>query len=240
MGRGSPEGWLCSCQACPSRATSLVCQAMESHPAAFRQLLHQFQYQPRQIVFYEGHPCLGLYVLCAGKVKLTSSSPTGHRRIVRLAAAGELIERSGFCEGMAHGATCETLEPSQVCLINRQGYLGLLEKNPKLTIELLQLASREPLPAKFASERSSFNKTPERFAALLLDLGRRFGRRAPDGTVIGIHLSREELAELIGAAPETVIRLLSRFKRERLVSTNAGEITLLKPERLGKITGSHL
>jgi CRP/FNR family transcriptional regulator len=219
------------------RSSSLVCHALETDPAVFSRLIHRFVYEARQVVFYEGHPCLGLYVLCAGRVKLTSSSPTGHRRIIRLVSAGELIERAGFCAGMAHDATCETLEPSQVCLIDRQGYLGLLEKTPKLAVELLQLASRGPGPARLSDDRFAFCRAPERFATLLLDLGKRFGRQTPDGIVIGVRLSREELAELVGAAPETVIRLLSRFKRERLVATNGSEITLLKPERLGKIAG---
>lgn len=236
---GGPAGTkVDACQTCPARADSLVCRAADIDPPAFRRLVHRFLYQPHQIVFYEGHPCLGIYVVCAGKVKLTSSSSRGHRRIVRLVGAGELIECNGFCDGVAHEVTCETLEPSRICLINRQGYLELLEKNPALAVELLQLVSRQLVQTTMSGERIPFCKTRERLASLLLNLGQRFGHRASDGIALGIRLTREELAELIGAAPETVIRLLSHFKRERLVSTNGSEITLLKPERLDKIAGS--
>lgn len=228
--------WVCN--GCPARSNSVVCRASESDPASFCRLVHRFFYQPRQVVFYEGHPCLGVYVLCSGKVKLTVSSPSGHRKIVNLVGPSGLIECAGFSEGAAHEATCETLEPSQVCLIGREGYLELLEKTPALAIELLQQISRRTMPVKQAGDRFPYRKTAGRLAALLLDLGRRFGRREPAGITIGIHLTREELAELVGAAPETVIRLLSRFKRERLVATKGSEITLLKPERLAKVAGS--
>lgn len=176
-------------------------------------------------------------MLCSGKVKLTLSSPTGHRKIVSVVGPGGLIECAGFNEGAAHETTCEALEDSQVCLISREGYLKLLGENPDLAIELLQRVSSETQPARRAGDRFPYRDTAGRLAAVLLDLGRRFGRKDPEGIVIGIHLTREELAELVGAAPETVIRLLSRFRRERLVAARGSEITLLKPERLGKMAG---
>jgi len=235
---GTAEVPIRECQACAVRSNSLVCHAAEKDPLTFQRLVHRFLYRPHQVVFYEGHPCLGVYVLCSGKVKLTVSSSSGHRRIVSIAGPGSLIERAGFCEGVLHDVTCEALETSQVCLISREGYLGLLGKDPELAIELLQLVSRETAPSQHIGNRFPYRKTAGRFAALLLDLARRFGHREPEGVALEIRLSREELAELVGAAPETVIRLLSRFKRERLVATNGSKITLRKPERLNKLAGS--
>lgn len=223
------------CHECPQRASSAVCRVAESDPPAFQELLHRFLYQPRQIVFYEGHESLGLYVLCSGKVKLTSSSKRGHQRNVSIVGAGELIERSGFCEGMVHAVTCETLEPSQVCFIERKPYLELLGKNPPQAIELLQIVSREDQREKISLGRLPFCKSDERLAAVLLDLGARFGKQESEGVKLEIRLTREELAELAGVAPETLIRLLSRFKKEKLVATSGREITLLNSERLTKI-----
>jgi len=122
------------CSGCPSRTDSPVCKAAEADPPAFQQLLHRLFYLPHQVVFYEGNPSLGLYVLCAGKAKLTTSSPSGHQRIMSIVGPGTLVERSGFCDGALHAVTCETLEPSQVCLVDRRGYFSLLEKNPALAI----------------------------------------------------------------------------------------------------------
>jgi CRP/FNR family transcriptional regulator len=232
---GSPRISSNACQTCRVRGESPVCRIAEADLDAFGRLLHRFEYQPRQVVFYEGHPCLGIYVLCAGKAKLTTSSSRGHRRIVRLVGPGDLIECNGFSEGAVHEVTCETLEPSRLCLIDRQGYLARLEKCPTFAVQLLQLASRRIMTTALGRERIPFCKTSERLAALLLHLSRRFGHRNSEGLALGIHLTREELGELIGAAPETVIRLISRFKRERLVGIAGDEILLLNPERLSKI-----
>ena len=146
-----------------------------------------------------------------------------------------MIERSGFCEGIVHAVTCETLEPSQICLIERQPYLDLLKENPAHAVELLQFVSEEVYHQKIALGHLPFCKTDERLAAVLLDLGHRFGSQEAEGMKLGICLSREELAELAGVAPETLIRLLGRFKREKLVATKGREITLLNTERLTKI-----
>ena len=239
MGRSDGKN-PCECDACPFRTSSLVCRTGETDPVAFQQSLHRFQYQSQQIVFYQGHESLGLYVLCSGKVKLTSSSKRGHQRNLSILGAGELIERSGFCEGIVHSVTCETLEPSQICLIERQPYLDLLEKNPSQAIELLQLVSAEVHHQKIALGHLPFCKTDERLAAVLLDLGNRFGKQGPEGIILELHLSREELAELAGVASETLIRLLGQFKREKLIATKGREITLLNSERLTKISEPHL
>jgi CRP/FNR family transcriptional regulator len=224
-----------ACDACAVRSNGMVCRAAGIDSSAFQRIIHRFVYQPRQIVFYEGHPCLGLYVLRSGKAKLTSSSSTGHRRIMSIVGSGELIERTGFCEGMLHNVTCETLEPSRVCLIDRRGYLDLLERCPSLAVDLLQRMSREGLPSNEVPNSLPFCKTADRLAAVLLELGRRFGHREPAGIALDIRLTREELSELACMAPETTIRLLARFKRERLISTNGRDILLLKPDRLGKL-----
>lgn len=231
----SPRLRLNPCQGCKVRGESLVCCIGEADLDAFGRLLHRFEYQPRQVVYYEGHPCLGIYVLCAGKAKLTTSSSGGHRRIVRLVGPGDLIEGNGFCEDAVHEVTCETLEPSRLCLINRQGYLERLEKCPTYAVQLLQLVSQRILSTSIGRERFPFCKTAERLAALLVHLSRRFGRRSSEGLTLGIRLTREDLGELIGAAPETVIRLLSRFKRERLVGCSGEDIVLLNPERLSQM-----
>jgi CRP/FNR family transcriptional regulator len=69
----------------------------------------------------------------------------------------------------------------------------------------------------------------------LLDLGDRFGRKNSTGVLVGITLKREEVAEMAGVTVETVIRLLSSFRDEGLVSIDGRSITLLNPERLARI-----
>ena len=107
-----------NCDTCGLREKVVLCDISGSDLAEFQKIKRTLEYAPHQTVFYEGHLCLGLYLLCSGKVKLTRSSTRGRRQIVRILGPGELIEKHVFGERPFHEVTCETLEPSQVCVID--------------------------------------------------------------------------------------------------------------------------
>jgi len=205
--------------------------------AAFQDMKRSLLFEPNQVVFYEGHVCLGLYLLCAGRVKLTRTSPRGHRLIVGILGAGELIEKHAWRDRALHEVTCEVMEPSQICVIDQERYLALLKRNPGLAVRLLQSVSRELGAQTDRLEAFAFKTARERVAGLLLELAERFGRNTGDGLQVGIPLKREELAEMAGIAVETVIRLLGTFRDQGLVSLGEKTITLVGRDRLVRIAG---
>ena len=99
-----------NCDTCGLRAKVVLCDIAGSDLAEFQKIKRTLDYAPHQAVFYEGHVCLGLYLLCAGKVKLTRSSARGRRQIVRILGPGELIEKHVFGDRALHEVTCETRE----------------------------------------------------------------------------------------------------------------------------------
>lgn len=224
-----------NCETCGLRTKAVVCDLTKDEFAEFQKIKRSLQYEPHQIVFYEGHACLGLYLLCAGKVKLTRSSVRGQRQIVRILDGGELIEKHAFREKALHEVTCETLEPSQICFIDKEPYLEFIRRNPALALKLIQLLSSELGMHMDQLDQFTFKTARERLAGLLLDLGGRFGRKAGDGVQVGIAFKREEVAEMAGVTLETVIRLLGAFREEGLVSIDGRAITLLNPDRLARI-----
>jgi len=226
---------LQSCETCALRGKSVICDLSDDDLAAFQKVKYSFYYEPRRTVFYEGHSCLGLYLVCSGKVKLTRSSPRGQRQITGILSAGHLIETHGFRAGAVHEATCETMESSQICLIEKASYLALVRRDPQVMLRLIQLLSEELGRSMDQLDRFRFQSARERLAGLLLELGDRFGQQAGDGLHVGISLKREELAELAGVTVETVIRLLRAFRSEGLVCLDGRAITLLNPERLSRI-----
>ncbi|MGH7166881.1 MAG: Crp/Fnr family transcriptional regulator, partial [Nitrospiraceae bacterium] len=203
----------------------------------FQDMKRSLLFEPNQVVFYEGHVCLGLYLLCAGRVKLTRTSARGHRVIVGILDAGGLIEQHAWRDGALHEVTCEAMEPSQICVIDKERYLALLKRNPGLAVKLLQSVSQELGAQTDRLEAFAFKTARERVAGLLLELAERFGRNTGDGLQVGIPLKREELAEMAGVAVETVIRLLGAFRDQGLVSLGEKTITLMNRDRLVRIAG---
>lgn len=223
------------CGVCELRGGSVLCNLQETDLASLERITHRFHYGPRETVFYEGHTCLGLYLLSAGKVKLTRSSVRGQRHIVRIAASGHLLETHAFRPDTTHLATCETLEASQVCLIERNGYAALVRRDPQLAMNLIQLLSGELGRRQDDVDAFTFQSARERLAALLLELAHRFGQGTGEAVDLRLALKREELAELLGVTVETAIRLLSAFRTEGLVRLNGRAITLLNRGRLARI-----
>ena len=224
-----------NCDTCALRAKAVLCDLEGDDLAEFQNIKHSIEYEPHQTVFYEGHSCLGLYLLCRGKVKLTRSSVRGQRRIVRILGSGELIEKHVFVERALHEATCETLEPVQVCIIDKERYLAVIHRNPQLAIKLIQLLSNEHGVNMDQLDQFTFKAARERLAGLLLELGDRFGKKSADRVQVGLALKREEIAEMAGITVETAIRLLSVFRNEGLLAIEGRDITLLNPDRLARI-----
>lgn len=224
-----------NCDTCTLRTQAVLCDLEGDDAAEFQNIKHSLDYEAQQAVFYEGHSCLGLYLLCRGKVKLTRTSARGQRQIVRILGAGELIEKQAFGERALHEVTCETLEPSQVCVIDRDRYLAVIHRNPQLAIKLIQLLSNEHGVNMDQLDQFTFQTARERLAGLLLELGDRFGKKGTDQIQVGVTLKREEIAEMAGITVETAIRLLSVFRNEGVLTIDGRAITLLKPDRLARI-----
>nr|MBI3613297.1 Crp/Fnr family transcriptional regulator [Nitrospirota bacterium] len=228
-------GAIEDCKTCELRHKSVVCDLAGDDLAAFQKGKHSFHYEANQPVFYEGHACLGLYLLCSGKVKLTRSSARGQRQIVRILDSGQLIEKHAFRDGALHETTCEAIEPSQICLIEKNAYLGLVQRNPQLAIKLIQLLSCELGMHMDQLDQFTFKTARERLAGLLLELGDRFGVKADDGIRVGLTLKREEVAEMAGITVETAVRFLGAFREEGLIGLDGRTMTLLNPDRLARI-----
>jgi CRP/FNR family transcriptional regulator len=224
-----------NCDTCALRAKAVLCDLEGDDLVEFQNIKHSLDYEPHQTVFYEGHLCLGLYLLCRGKIKLTRSSARGQRQIVRILGPGELIEKHVFGERALHEVTCETLEPSQICIIDKNRYLAVIHRNPQLAIKLIQLLSNEHGVNMDQLDQFTFKAARERLAGLLLELGDRFGKKCEDKVQVGLTLKREEIAEMAGVTVETAIRLLSVFRDEGLLTINGRAITLLSPDRLARI-----
>ena len=224
-----------NCDTCALRTKAVLCDLEGDDLAEFQKIKHSLDYEPHQTVFYEGHLCLGLYLLCTGKVKLTRSSARGQRQIVRILGPGELIEKQALGEQALHEVTCETLEPSQVCVIDKERYLAGIHRNPQLAIKLIQLLSNELKVNMEQLDQFTFQTARARLAGLLLELDDRFGKKCAGEVQVGLTLKREEVAEMAGITVETAIRLLSVFRDEGLLTIDGRAITLLNPDRLARI-----
>lgn len=225
------------CEACPNRESSDICQLVPFVEEPFGLIKRRAMYQAGQFVFYEGHVALGLYILCQGRVKLTRLNRKGQQRLVDILGAGQLLEKQAFQEQPVHQVTCEVLEPSQVCLLDRTSFLSFLKEHGALAVKLVQVLSKEMRTVLNAADQFAFTPARERLARLLLELSDRFGEHDDAGIRITIKLKREDLAQMMAVTVETLVRLLRDFQEDHLITVHGRELKIMNADRLTKIAG---
>jgi CRP/FNR family transcriptional regulator len=180
------------------------------------------------ILFVEGQIPRGIFVLCSGRVKLSTASREGKVLILKFAEAGEELGLSAAISGMNYEMTAETATPCQLNYIDRQSLLSLIETHSDVGMHAAQSLSRD---FQFAYRdmhdlvlaRSSTGK----LARLLLSssCAAETSSKAEEMRVRS-GMTHEEMAQRIGASRETVTRLLSDLKRRQLVRLDGATLVI--------------
>jgi CRP/FNR family transcriptional regulator len=223
------------CKICPYRKESVFSELAESRLDEFCNLKVVSHYQKNQRIFYEGEPNPGLHILCSGRVKLSRSFKSGQRQIIRFTGPCGLLGGKDLFLHNRHRVTAEALEESVVCFVHKQDLLEFLNHNPEVSLKMLGQLARELQQAEDRIEALTALDARKRLAVLLLSLGDQYGTVTPDGKLIEVALTREEMAEMVGTTQETVIRVLSAFRRERMIKDSERHILLTNEERLKRV-----
>lgn len=182
-------------------------------------------YKKNQIVFYEGASPNGLFCLHKGKIKLFRNGMDGREHIIRFIAPGQLFGIKALVEGTKYSATSASLEDSVVCFINSRKIFQLIIKYPNLTNYMLISLSRMLEEAERRMTSIALKTVRQRVAESLIIISNTYNSDTKTDNH-QIRISREDLANSVGSATETVIRILSEFKSENLISIQGRTITL--------------
>jgi len=187
-----------------------------------------------EVIFSEGASLRGVYCLRNGKCKLTKLAPNGKEQIVRFINKGELIgHRSVISNTVAH-LTVTALEEMDVCFIPKQEILNLFKNNSEFSFEITRSLAEDLDEANASIANMAQKNVRERLAESLLFFERIFG--VDNEGFIAVSLTREEIANAIGTATESTIRLLSEFKKEDFILLSGKKIKLLNKVKLQHLT----
>ena len=181
------------------------------------------------MLFIEGQQPRGVFVLCAGKVKLSTSSREGKTIITKLSDAGDVLGLNATISNRPYEVTAEMVEPGQANFIARDAFLQFLREHGEVAVRVAEQLSRNYYTAYEEIRTLGLTTSPaEKFAKLLLSLvlGLK-GRRKT--SQISMTLTHEEIAEMIGTTRETVSRLFSEFKKKQLLQVKGATLTRTDP-----------
>jgi CRP/FNR family transcriptional regulator len=217
-----------SCVGCDRRDERYFCALDSDELRGLDQLRFATVYPRGSLLFVEGQPARGVYMVCAGQVKLSTSTGDARVLITNLAGPGELLGLSAVISGRPYEVTAETLEPSQVNFIRREDFLRFLAENGGAALRVAEQLSNNYRAAFGQARLLGLSGTAAgKLSRLLLECASRHGRPQGLSTSLRLTLTHEEIGQLIGASRETVTRLFTEFKGQRLIEVRGSTLVLL-------------
>jgi len=187
-----------------------------------------------EILYNEGGRITGFYCIHKGIIKVFKTGFDGKEQIIRFAKPGDIIAYRSVLSNEPACTSARVIEDAQVCFIPSEILIKLVKTNSSFAHELLKLTCHELGEANAFITDIAQKTVRERLAEIILLLVNDFGLDSQN--YLQISLTREELANIVGTATESVIRLLSEFKSDKLVELNGRKIKILNKKGLEKIS----
>jgi CRP/FNR family transcriptional regulator, polysaccharide utilization system transcription regulator len=192
------------------------------------------QYKRGEVLYQEGNRISGFYCITSGIIKVFKTGLDGKEQIIKFARKGDFIAYRSVLSNELACTSAKVIEDCSVCFIPSEILLQLSKNNSTFALELLKLACHELGEANSFITDIAQKTVRERLAEILLLLVHDFG--LDPNQYLNISLTREELANIVGTATESVIRLLSEFKSDKIVELTGRRIRILNMKALEKIS----
>jgi CRP/FNR family cyclic AMP-dependent transcriptional regulator len=180
----------------------------------------------------------GVFVLCAGKAKLSTSSREGKTIITKLSDSGDVLGLNSVISNRPYEVAAEMMEPGQANFIPRESLLQFLKDHGEVALRVAEQLSWNYYTAYEEIRTLGLATSPsEKFAKLLLSWSPKSASN-DNGTQVKLTLTHEEIAEIIGTTRETVSRLFSEFKRKQLLQLKGSTLIIRNRPALEKIVQS--
>ncbi len=190
-------------------------------------------YKRGTIIYSEGQRINGFYCVQKGIIKIYKTGFDGKEQIIRFAKKGDIM---GFRSTVLRERACTTakvLEDASIIIIHGDTVINFIKHNGNFALELLQIACKELGEANDYITDIAQKTVRERLAEVIIHLKKEFD--LDNEKYLQISLTREELANMVGTATESVIRLLSEFKQDGLIEIHGRRIKVLNEKALVKI-----
>ena len=225
------------CLSCPHRADQLFCGLSHSAVQRLAAITSPSIHPKGATLFVEGQASRGVFILCQGRVKLSTTSIDGKTLITRISDDGDVLGLPATVTGKPYELTADVIESTQANFIARSDFLEFLAENGEVGVRVAQQLA-EIYQAAIAEMRTIGlgHSAARKLARLLLDLSA--DRDTGTGeTRMTLTFTHEEIAQMIGTSRETVTRILSSFKRRDLVDVRGSTLIIRNRPWLQHLSG---
>lgn len=218
------------CKHCSNRFNSVFCKTEHDKIIEINKSKICSSYKKNEFIFKEGAYASGVFCINAGKIKISMIGDEGKEQIIRLVKPGDIIGYKALLSGDKYSASAIAIEDCNVCFVPRDIFTEILKKDASLSFEMMKILSDELRKAEEKITHLAQKPVRERMAETILFLKETYGTDTQEN--INVNLSREEIANIVGTATETAIRLLSEFNKENVIELTGKKIKILNVNKL--------
>lgn len=190
-------------------------------------------YKKKETIFSEEGMPVYLYFLIKGKIKTSRAHEYGKELITTLYKEGDFFGYHALLEGKPYAETAEALEDCEVCLIPKEDFAALVHNNINVMRTFIKMLSGNIAEKEKQLINLAYSSVRKRVAEALLHLQERYSK--PGDKNFSMAISREDLANMVGTATESLIRTLSEFKEDGLVEIKGSNITIADASKLKRL-----
>jgi CRP/FNR family transcriptional regulator, cyclic AMP receptor protein len=181
-------------------------------------------YAAGEIVFGEGEPCLGLYVVESGHIRIFKSSSGGREHVLSVDGPGSSVAELPVFDGGNYPASVAAIDDTTLLFVSKQDFQALCLTHPQVALKVLRVVGARLRRLVGIIEELSFTTVRHRLASFLLRLAQKEGKHTAEGVEITMPVTNQELASQIGTVRELVSRNLSRLQAEGIVIINGRSV----------------
>lgn len=200
---------------------------------------HRRNFIKGETIFAEGDTANSFFLLAGGGVKLCKISPDGREKVLHFAHPGETFAEAAFFGDGRYPAEARGVESGEILIFPKDGFMGLLEQNPKFSLNLI--ISLSLLLRRFARqiEELSFAEVPNRLAAYLIEMAQRKSTSFQGRSYIDLDMKKGELASRLGTVSETLSRAFRKLKEENLIEVDGSRVVIIDMQALSRLSTSN-
>jgi len=199
------------------RRVPLFATLSESEFKSLEQIFNVRAFRKNQIIFLEEETGSYMYVVLAGKVKVTKSTPGGKESILAIHQAGDFFGEMALLDGKTSPATVAAMEDCRIATILSADFHRLLMRNEKVVDQIIQVLCGRLRHVWAQIQDLSYSTAEARIRAGIHQLSRKHGVSDARGIIINLKITHQELAEMVGTSRETVTRTLARLQKKDII-----------------------
>lgn len=221
-----------SCLTCPHREERLFCNLSPVAVQTLAAITSSATYPKGATLYVEGQAPRGVFILCNGRVKLSTTGADGTSLIGRISREGDVLGLPATLTGKPYELTAEVIEPTQANFIHRTEFLKFLSANGDAASRVAQQLAE--FYQKAVNEMRTIGLThsaSEKLARFLLDQSAA-DFQGKDQVKLTLTFTHEEIGQMVGVSRETVSRAFADFKRRKLIQVKGSSVTILRRAEL--------